>query len=247
MFYQNIKFKIVIIDYPIYTLDDTFCATLLGKALKMKFDGYSITYNDNVLPMDKTDFFGMHLMLCEEKDQELIPIFAYKSVSLSRCLKYNFEFPILTIAKNDCHSTCLDDLNKIINEIKDPSSISYDSALAKNLSYRFSSDVELKTILREITMMIIVKHHHDYKIPHMINCGAIKVQTDKFFLKLGLKKLNDQAHFIQKHLNNEESVIFYNNSFSFEAYRMAKKYRGLWDNKLVIDGLDILRKIARAV
>jgi hypothetical protein len=80
----------------------------------------------------------------------------------------------------------------------------------------------------------------------MIACGAIKVQTDQFFIKLGLIKLNEHAHFTQKLLNNEESVAFYNNSFSMEAYRMAKKHKGLWENKLVIDGLEFVGNIRYA-
>lgn len=236
MFIENKKLKVVIIDFPILILNDSYCADLLGKVLKMKYDGYAFTYNDSVLPMDKTDFFGTHMLLCEDTGKELIPIFAYKSVTLDRCNKFNFEFPIFPIVRNDCHPQCLADLNKLIASIPDPSSVSYDSSLAKNLEYRLSGDQKLKIALQEITMMMIVKHHTDFNIPHMINCGGIKVKTDVFFLKLGLNKLNEHAHFNQKYLNNEESVVFYNNSFSFEAHRMAKKYKKLWDNKLVING-----------
>lgn len=85
-------------------------------------------------------------------------------------------------------------------------------------------------------MMVIVKHHEEFNIPHMVTCGVVKVKTDQFFLKIGLTKLNENAHFIQKNLHNEEAVIFYNNSFSTIATAMGEKHKKLWEDKLVIDG-----------
>jgi hypothetical protein len=243
MFFGNKKFKVVVIDYPIYALGESSCAALLGKALKMKFDGYSHTYGDNILPMDKSDFFGTHIMLCEENEKDLMPIFAYKSVALDRCLKHGVEFPILTTIRSDGDSTCFEEINNIIKQANDPSAVSYDSAWAQNLNYRFSNNPELKNVLREITMMMAVKHHEEFKIPHMITCGAVKVKTDQFFLSIGLNKVSKNSHFYQKNLNNEESVVFYNNIFSLDAYRMAKKYKDLWDSKLLIDGREIKRVI----
>lgn len=247
MFFDNKKFKMVIIDYPIYTLDNLLCATLFGKALKMKFEGYAFTYSDRVLPMDKSDFFGTHIIFCEDVDNTLIPIVACKSVSLDRCLKYNVEFPIISTIKYDSHPSCVGEINKIINDVRDPALISYDSSWAQNLNYRFSAKPEFKEMLREVMMMIIVMHHKEYKIPHMLTCGAVKVKTDQFFLSVGLKKLNEHSHFNQKNLNDEETVIFYTDSFSLEAHRMSKKHQDLWDQKLVINGFaehKIIRKSA---
>ena len=236
MFFKNKKFKVVIVDFPIFVLDNVFCSTILGKSLKMKYVGYHATYGDNILPMDKSDFFGTHIIFCEELDNELIPIFAYKSTSLDRCLDYSFEFPGLSLMKADGDPSCVMAINKIIDEVNNPTLISFDSSWAQNLDYRFSNDPSVKTTLREIMMMVIVKHHEDFNIPHMITCGAVKVKTDQFFLRIGLNKLNDSAHFYQKGLKNEEAVIFYNRSFSIEAQAMSKKHQNLWDNKLVIDG-----------
>ncbi|MGZ7068734.1 MAG: hypothetical protein ACXVHT_10550, partial [Methanobacterium sp.] len=120
-----------------------------------------------------------------------------------------------------------------------------DSSWAQNLDYRFSKDSQLKNGLREITMMFIVKHHEEFNLPHMMTCGAVKVKTDQFFLRVGLDKLDMNAAFKQKNLNNEDAIIFYNNQFSNEALSMAKKYERLWDNKLVISGVEFSKRISR--
>ena len=237
MIFGEKKFKMVVIDYPLYALDDPFCAALMGKALKMKYDGYAVTYHENILPMDKTDFFGTHIMLCEETKTGLAPIFAYRSVRLDRCLELNIEFPAISMMKADGHPSCVQEIQKIITKVNDASSISYDSSWAQDLNYRFSNNPELKSCLREIMTMAIVMHHKEFKIPHMITCGVVKVKTDKFFEEIGLKKLNENSNFYENGMTKEECVIFYHNDFSFEARRKAKKYLDLWDNKLVIDGV----------
>jgi hypothetical protein len=246
MLLGNRKLKVVVLDQPVFTLDDPFCATILGQALKMKRDSYSMSYHDDILPMDKSDFFGTHIILCEEINNQYTPIFAYKSVTLDRCLQYNFEFPIYTIMKTDCHEKCKVDIQNIIDIAGDSSSVSYDSHLAKNLDYRLNGDADLKNAIQEIIMMVIVKHHEEFKIPHMINLGVVKVQTDKFFLRLGQTKINEYADLKLTCLNNEDCVLFYSNSFSIEANQMAWKYKKLWDNKLVVDGLRAKRNFRRA-
>jgi hypothetical protein len=243
--YLNKKYKVVIIDHPISVMDDPMCANLLGKSLKMKFDGYRNTYGDNVLPMDKADFFGTHITFCEETETGLIPIFAYKSTPYARCLDYGFEFPGIALMKSDGDPSCVRDLLKIIEKVGDPKLISYDSSWAQNLDYRFTDNVKLKEELREIMMMVIVKHHEEFNIPHMVTCGVVKVKTDQFFLKIGLNKLNDRSTFSQKSINGDDAVIFYNNTFSSLAFEMKKKHEHLWKDKLVIDGISVLNPSIR--
>lgn len=230
------KFQVVVLDCPIFAMDDVFCAQMLGKSLKMKVDGYNATYSDQVLPLDKADFFGTHLIFCEKTETDLVPIFSYKAAPYDRCLKYNFEFPAITSVKNDAHPSCMEDILKIINSVSNPSLISFDSSWAQNLDYRFSDTPGLKEKLREIMMMVIVKHHVDHNLPHMLTCGVSKVKTDQFFLRMGLKKLNENSHYNQQSMDNEELVIFHSTTFSDEAYSMADKYHELWESRLVVDG-----------
>jgi hypothetical protein len=243
---DNKKFRVVVIDYPINILDDKMCASLFSKTLHMKRLGYQVTYGDSAMPMDKSDFFSTHIIFCEEKDDELIPIIAYKATNYDRCLFHSFEFPATSLMKSDGHPSCVEKIDEILSSIKDPSKISFDSCWAQNLEYRFSSNSELKNILREITMMFAVKHHQEFGIPHMMTCGVVKVKTDQFFLRIGLNKLNEHALFKQKNLNDEDVVIFYNDQFSLEARSMAKKYAGLWEDKLMIDGLRVSKPNRKA-
>jgi hypothetical protein len=237
MIFDLKRYQMVVIDYPIFGLNDPFVQQVLGNSFKMKIDGYNSTYTESVLPFDKSDFFGTHLIFCEEVKDELIPIFSYKSAPYDRCLKHSFEFPALTSVKNDAHPSVAKVIKDIISSVKNPETVSFDSAWAQNLNYRFNNDHGLKERLREIMMMVIVKHHQDFNLPHMITCGVAKVKTDQFFLRIGLNEVNEHAHYNQKSMDNEELVIFYNDHFSSEALVNAEKYDYIWKKRLVIDGI----------
>jgi hypothetical protein len=236
MFFDSKKFRVVIIDYPIYALDNTECSEIFGKALSIKHAGYSLTYGENVLPMDKTDFFSTHIMLCEEVNDQLIPIIIYKATPYDRCLHYGIEFPGLSIVKADGHPDCVREIETILSNLDNPNMISFDSSWAQNPEYRFSKDSQLKNCLKEITMMFAVKHHEEFRLPHMMTLGVVKVKTDKFFEQIGLKKLTGPSRFKLKSLNDSDVYIYHNNAFSDEALIMAEKYNELWKNKLVISG-----------
>lgn len=239
MIFDLKRYQLVVIDYPVYALDDAFTQSLLGKALKLKIEGYNSTYTERVFPFDKADFFGTHLIFCEEVDGELIPIFFYKSAPYDRCLKHNFEFPAYTCVKTDGHPSLVSDISKLIEQVNKPELISFDSSWAQNINYRFSGDNGLKERLREIMMMVIVMHHQEFKLPHMLCTGVVKVKTDQFFLRIGMQKLNEHAHHNEYFMDGTEMVIFYANSFSEEAMQNAEKHKNLWNKKLVVDGLKI--------
>ncbi len=233
----------MVIDFPAFALDDSRCAKVLGKALKMKLEGYMATYSDKVMPMDKADFFGTHIMLCEENAEgELDPILAYKATPLDRCYKFHYEFPVFTILGNDMHPSVGERVYEIVQEAGDPSKVSFDSSWAQNLNYRFNHDKEMKEELREITMMLAVKHHQHHKIPYMMVSAASLVKTDVFFSRLGLSMINEHARFKEKKLDHSEGILFYSTTFSLEAHRMAKKYESLWENRIFIDGLALQKE-----
>lgn len=239
MIFDLRRYQVVIIDYPIFCMDDPFCVEMLTKAFKMKIEGYNSTYTERVLPFDKADFFGTHIVFCEEIKNELVPIFAYKSSILARCLKHNFEFPAITSVKTDGHPSLVSDINRIIEKVNNPELIAFDSSWAQNIDYRFNNDQDQKERIREIVMAMGVHHHREWNLPHFFCTGVVKVKTDKIFLRMGLKKLNEHAHHNEHFMDHTEMVIFYNDSFSEEALAAADKYEYLWKKKLVVNGLEL--------
>lgn len=236
--------RLVIIDIPLNSTEDDFTTSLLWKAFGIKYRGYTATYDDTVLPFDKTDFFGTHIMLCDVSGDNYTPIVIYKSVSYDRCLKYRVEFPPLTLIKSGGSSDCEKAITQILSSVSDPSTISYDSAWAQNVNYRFSQDRQLKETLREITMMMAVAHHQEFNIPHMMCAGMVKVKTVTFFEELGLKAVHPNSLFQYHYSQPEAAHMFYNNTFSSTAHEMYQKHKMLWEKRLVITEKITEKKIA---
>ena len=93
--------------------------------------------------------------------------------------------------------------------------------------------------------MIIYMHHLEFQITSMFACGVISLKTDDFLKKLGLKPLNTQALVSNQQLNNLDSILFYNNSFSKETKQLALEYKNLWDNKLILNTFKYAEKFSR--
>lgn len=242
---SNEKFRIVILDYPLYMIDDPFVCDLFCRIIKLKHTGYMAAYHPDVIPFDKSDFIGTHISLCLEEAKGLTPIFTYKSISYDRCLKHVMEFPGLTLMKSDGDPSCVERIEQILKENQQfPQRVSFDSAWAQDPDVRFNKSTEVKLFFREVTMACGVSHHREFGIPHMITCGVKKVKTDLFFQNMGLLPMNEKANYKHATLFGAESVIFHNDKFSQFALRCSEKHSDLWNAKLLIDGRKISVPIA---
>lgn len=208
----------------------------------MKYEGYASTYDDKVLPMDQTDFFATHLILCEEVFDELIPVIAYKSISYERCLKHRVEFPPLTLMKTDGQLEAAKAVENLLSSVKDPHNISYEASCAQNLSYRNSKEEGLKEKIREFLTMMLVQHHREFGIPHMLICGIPRVGTDILLQKMGLSRINSHAEFKQSNLNKEPAVLLYKEGFNEYAKAVAKKHIKIWNEKSLYSADQVRKK-----
>ena len=242
MVHQFHRFKVVMIDYPVLCLDDPLVSGLLGQVLNMKYKGYASTYDDSVLPMDQTDFFATHLILCEEVLDDLIPVIAYKSISYDRCLKHGVEFPALALMKTDGQLEAVKAVEKLLSSVQDPYKISYEGSCAQNLIYRNSKEEGLKEKIRELLTMILVQHHQEFGIPHMLICGIPRVGTDRLLERMGLLRINSHAEFEQSNLKKEPAVLLYKEGFNEYAESVARKYIKIWNEKSIYSKHQVRKK-----
>ncbi len=215
--------------------------------MKVKFQGYGTVYGDNVISSDKADFFGTHLIVCE-KGIRLKPLFGYKSVTLEKCEQYHLRFPALSLVSSDGHDKCLLGLQEIINTaVTNKEQISFDYSWAQAPELKENRTKEMAQLFRDLIMTLVISHHRDHDIAHMITCGVVKVKTDRFFKLLGLKTITSHSLFSQKDLNDEMVHIFHTKKYSNHAYEIAKKYQQLWSERIEYSkstGLPIRRTAA---
>ncbi|MBD65841.1 MAG: hypothetical protein CME62_11585 [Halobacteriovoraceae bacterium] len=239
-------YQIVIIENLKFHWHDPDIRQLYGDLMQIKIDGYGKTYGDNVISADKADFFGTHLMVCK-KGIRLKPVLGYKSVTTKQCLDFHLKFPGLKLVESDASKVCVKAFEKILaNAAKGGREISFDYSWAQDPNIRNIRTPEVVQFFRDITMGLGVLHHQEFQIDEMMTCGVIKVKTDLFFEKMGLRKVSFDSKFKQKDLNGDEVHIFHTDQFSDYAYQVAEKYRKLWDGKIVI-GSQVNRGIIKKV
>lgn len=224
--------QVVVIDCVKDFWSERLVVDLFTQVVGVKLDAYGRVYGDNVISLDKADFFGTHILLCSKKNA-LAPIVAYKSVSLEKCKEFHFNFPCNSLVENDGHKLCKDELREIISTAKlKGEQISFDYSWGQGSNFNFSKTDFEKKLFQDITMMLGVKHHEDFGIKHMIACGVIKVKTNLFFQRMGLNPISSESVFDQTNINHEPVQIFHNTKFSDYAYEVTEKYSELWDNRI---------------
>jgi hypothetical protein len=201
--------------------------------INIKLNGYGNVYGSNIISADKIDYFGTHLIICQ-KGVRLKPLLAYKSVTLDKCEEFHAAFPCIPLVQTDGSEECLMELMNLINEAKNSNhQISFDYSWAQDPNIKSLRTPELKQLFQDLTMLLGVKHHEDHHIDEMIACGSVKVKTDLFFQKMGLKPISDDSIFKQSSLNGDLAQIFHTNEFSKYALEVSVKYKDLWDSRIV--------------
>ncbi|MAZ48248.1 MAG: hypothetical protein CME65_06775 [Halobacteriovoraceae bacterium] len=241
---QMSDLQIVVIENLKDQWSNTMVRDLFIQLLGIKFEGYGNVYGRHVISADKADYFGTHLIVCEKNTNR--PILGYKSVTNSQCEEYSMSFPVTTLVARNAELKCQIELENIISKHRaKEETYSYDYSWAQDPHFMKNRSLEDKIQLQDITMMLGVSHHRDYNIQGMITCGAVKVKTDLFFEKMGLRHVSRTSLFSQAELNDHLSHLFHTEKFSTYAEEQAFKYRELWENRIEFRGENVERKLEK--
>jgi hypothetical protein len=230
--------KLVVLEQPYLAWNRPGVPELFQKVISLKKSGYGPEYPENVIPLDQSDFFGTHLLVCTEAEGGLIPVAGYKATSLSRCRKHDFEFPSITNLKSSGVDHLIPALQQIIANCDD---ISHDNAWTMNPSIR--NDKELVSRVKAAFTTLGVFYHAELGTKEWITCGVKRFKTNDFFSWLGLREITPE--FRLKCSAGEPVVMMHFKDISEEARAIVQANRKLWNECLVIaPAPDQVRKTA---
>lgn len=222
--------KIVILDNPLDTWDSKQTQHLFRQMVSLKLEGYRSEYPKNVLPLDASDFFGTHLMICKiDFSGDLIPLVAYKAVTLERCESRRQPFPpraILKASQSD-DSALVDVMDRCRNE---NIPLSYDSAWTMNPKVR--ENREFSKYLRDITTTIGVFFHQEFKIPEWIVMGIKRFKTDQYFQWMGHADITREFRAFASF--DEPAKLLHLKKYSDDSVQIAQTHSRMWQEKLLI-------------
>jgi len=224
--------RIVLFESPIQNWKSEQARNLFCKIVALKREGYGKEFPENILPLDATDFYGTHLMICEEDSRgNLDPFVAYKSVSNTLCDHYRTVFPALSGLRLSQATRYEDGLKKVIAAAQaNGGQISYDSAWTMKPEIR--RDKELSKRIRDIMTMIGIRYHQQSSVTEWITCGVHRFKTNEYFEWMGCNAISGEYSLFTS--NNEKVTLYHMNKPSQDALDIAHLNEYFWKKKRVL-------------
>lgn len=232
--------------------EDNGFKNLFYKMVQLKLRGYEAEYPKGVLPVDSTDFFADHILICEESQGELIPLSGIKSTTLKESRFRKVSFPGLSLVQAAQATPHIEAMEKLIEHCLD-----HDKNLAYTGSWTILPEVRKnRPLTQEITRHFhaaYIFHHLENEVDEIITGGTMRFKADQFFGKMGHDLFCFQDQPLKpihvKHLFGEKVQILHLKKFRNEALEQAQLLKDCWDKRIEISaesiaGMRTLKRIS---
>lgn len=224
---------LVELDCPYDSWDEPKTKDLFHKAVSLKIRGYQAEYPYGVLPIDTSDFVGVHHLVCEERSDGLQPIMAYRTITSSRCKAHRMGFPPLTLMqllKLPSHEIAI---RNLLVEVEAANRVvGYASSLTIDPNYRGDP------LLKEILKATHVLYHREAGIRHVVGGGVLRFKVDSLYSFWGYDRLSYENIELPPvevpFVMNEVTGFFVLRDFSQQSLDFAEQYRALWNRRVRI-------------
>lgn len=225
--------RLVILESPYDSWKDPTVGNLLMALIGVKLRGYGKLYPYGVLPVDGADLISRHMSICRiESDNNLVPIMGMRWTSLKKSRQHFINFPGMGLLQQAAATEHIQELEKIILELDQKNAdLFYAGSLAIDPNEK--GDKEQSLFLRELLTLMFVEQHREHPGCEIVSGGTVRFKMDNWLKVTGFSPLMDKAIEV-KHLAGEEVRVMHLKEFSLEAQRIAKKWKHLWDDRLII-------------
>lgn len=218
-----------------------FVREIFGRMVTLKFEGYGLHYPETVIPCDQTDYFGSHLLVCEERASGFEPLLAYRCVTQSGCETYHHPFPFIDLVTQFGKPSHQAAAEKILEE-----------ARARNEDVRYYSAYTLApSAMKDRTLAFnlrdILAGTHALWVqsePASVNliCSVVNHGVNNQFRKWGYEPVTkDRFDYIPYGVGIELLKL---KDFTPYVLQRALKVESLWKNRLIFGQKESLKKAA---
>ncbi len=225
--------KIVVLESPYDSWHDSSVGNLLRDLMGVKLRGYGRQYPYGVLPVDGADLISTHLAVCRvEDDGYLRPVMAIRWTSLKKCRLHFMSFPGMSLLQQAAVPEHVSALERIIADLdKRDTDLFYSGALS--IDPLCKTDKEQSLFLRELLTLMYVQYQKQSGFSELMAGGTVRFKIDSWLADIGHEPLHDEPIKV-KHLAGETVRVMHLREFSFEALKIAKKWKHLWDERLIV-------------
>jgi hypothetical protein len=236
------KLRLVSLESFYDCADDPLAQKLLPRFMALKIRGYLKEYAYGALPVDTTDLIGSHFAVCEERQGELFPLTAFKSMSSVKCKTHNVHFPLITLLG----SMDMPDHRKAIEGVLASAAarnrpVMYGSSWTKEPAVR-DGDRELSRYLRDLFVAMNIFHIRETGA-ELMTLGVPRFKTDALFMRTwGCVPIRQGGQDLPpiKHafLGGEPTLLLHSPGIPDSAMVYAEPFEALWRNRIAIRAAD---------
>ncbi len=225
---MNYKVKIIYNYSEIYENED--CHNDFMKILKIKKAGYDSKHNGTYFPLDRDDFFGIHVLILNEENDDII--FTFKVIPYSYCQKFsNITFPLLEYALDSKDPAAIREIENFMNEMKLKNhDFSYSGGWVMNPAYKNKG---LSKELRELYTGVHLMLHKRLNLKAMTGVGILEMGTLDFFKNSwGVEEFAIPYLNISRMPNYHIALVYQHiDKVTFFKKNMAKRYEDIWSQR----------------
>lgn len=187
---REFEFQIILLKGCFGNFLDKRVRDLFTQIIKLKRLGYGPRYDGSVIPVDTTDFFATHILICEKRNHANI-LSCLKTVSLKECIDHYLGFPLLKISNESRAKEHMVVVEKMVqNYAKTPQDLFYLGGWTINPKVK--KDKKLVNTIKDITKaMDNLCHNHFSDNPHVVGAAVKKYKAHEFFMKYGYRKMEN--------------------------------------------------------
>lgn len=243
------QLRIVTLECPYDNWSDPAVREMFGKIVELKLKGFQREYPYGILPVDGTDFFCTHLLVCEESDNgELLPVMGYKSITLRRCKIHQAAFPLVALMKSVGSPEHVSAVQmRVENCEREGQELAYIAGWT--IDPRVRHDQELTAKLNDVFKAIEVLQHSDSNT-QVMTLGTLRFHVDRICCFWGFAPISCNGEPLQPvnipYAFGERVVVFHLKEFTDIARAFARKYKAMWDQRIVLGGDKAAERIKTA-
>jgi hypothetical protein len=210
-----------------------------SKMVELKRIGYARNYPSHYLPVDTSDFIGIHHLICKQEGSRIDLVAGFRTIYLEQSEFFKIPFPATAIASRVGQNTELH-LKAVMNLIENAKLIQ--TKLIFGSSWTIHPDAkeepELVQLAKEMTTAVLYWYQTEKNIKEGLALGVIKAKTDVHFGEQGYSPIQYEGvelpTFKVIDVDEKEVRLMHRTCFTESAYALAEKYQSLWKSRVVI-------------
>lgn len=232
------RFQLVILDSPIENWSDPAVQNFFNKMVTLKKKGYESCYPQGVLPVDTSDFFASHVLLCEKTaSNELIPVMGYKTISLSKCIQFNQNFPGLSLVQSARMPNHVEVVQNIIEKCtQNKKELAYLGSWTVDPEFKRRCPEDIH--LRSAFIIFYNLFYQERSVAEVIIGGTLRFKTENLFSELGHLPLARNEEILPNiyvtHLVKEPVQVMHAQRFLRPPTLQTRMWEEVWENRLVL-------------